>query len=535
MPTKRTTAAENSLQNQENLLPRPQLLSLFPALALVLCVCFIDQNGVSVALPTIATDLSAEVTISWAGTSSLIANTVFSVLYGRLSDIFGRKPVFLAACGLLAVADLLCGLSQNAPMFYVFRAVAGLAGGGITNLTMIIVSDVVTLQERGKYQGILGACIGVGNIVGPFVAAVFVQSTTWRGYFWLLAPLVTVCGTISFFMLPSSPPTTGFKEPGFRENVRKIDHWGVLASSMAIVFLLIPISGGGAYFPWASPMVIAMLTIGCIALLLYVLVEWKVAELPMMPLSMFSNRAVCALLVQSFLLGWVYQSYLYYLPLYYQNARQYSPIVSAALTAPVLAIQSTSSVLSGQYISRKGRYIEVLWLGFGVWTLGCGLTVLFDRDTHPAVCCVILAIVGIGVGNIFQPTLVALQAHSPKAQRAVIVSNRNFFRCCGGACGLAVSAAVLQTSLHSALPLGLKHLSRYTYSLSSIAEGPDKETVLGSYATASRNVFIMQVPLMGICLAGCLLIKDFGLQRKEPEVGGSETLPEAAKVGGEKR
>lgn len=511
MPAKEMTAAEKSLHNQENLLPRPQLLSLFSALALVLCVCFIDQNGVSVALPTIATDLSAEATISWAGTSSLIANTVFSVLYGRLSDIFGRKPVFLAACGMLAVADLLCGLSQNAPMFYVFRAVAGLSGGGITNLTMIIVSDVVSLQERGKYQGILGACVGVGNIVGPFVAAGFVQSTTWRGYFWLLAPLVTVCGVISFFMLPSSPPTTGFWE-----NVRKIDHWGVLASSVAIVFLLIPISGGGAYFPWASPMVIAMLAIGSCALLLYVGVEWKVADLPMMPLSMFANRAVCTLLVQSFLLGWVYQSYLYYLPLYYQNARQYSPIVSAALTIPVLAIQSTSSVLSGQYISRRGRYIEVLWLGFGAWTLGCGLTVLFDRTTHPAVCSVILAIVGLGVGNIFQPTLVALQAHSPKAQRAVVVSNRNFFRCCGGACGLAVSAAVLQASLRSALPQELKHLSQYTYSLSSIANGPEREIVLDAYATASRNVFIMQVPLMGICLAGCFLIKDFGLQRQEP-------------------
>jgi MFS family permease len=126
---------------------------------LALLVCFIDQNGIGVLLPSIAKDLNAESTISWAGTSALIANTIFQVLYGRMSDLFGRKNVFISACILLAVSDLCCGLSVNATMLYIFRGLAGVANGGITSLAMMLVSDIVTLRERGKYQGIIGVMV----------------------------------------------------------------------------------------------------------------------------------------------------------------------------------------------------------------------------------------------------------------------------------------------------------------------------------------------------------------------------------------
>jgi MFS family permease len=137
------------LIDQENLLPNKQLIFVFSLLALTLLVMFIDQNGISQLLPTVAKDLNAADTMSWAGTSALIGNTVFQVLYGRLSDIFGRKKVYLSALGLLCISDLCCGLSTNATMFYIFRGLAGVAGGGITSLSMIQVSDIVTLERRG--------------------------------------------------------------------------------------------------------------------------------------------------------------------------------------------------------------------------------------------------------------------------------------------------------------------------------------------------------------------------------------------------
>lgn len=277
MPSEQQRAAEKALVDHTNILPFKQLIIVFTSLAISLLITFVDQNGISVTLPTIARDLNAENTISWAGTSSLIANTMFSVLYGRLSDIFGRKIVYLFALIMLCIADLCCGFSQNAAMFYVFRGLAGIAGGGVTSLTMIIVSDVVTLRDRGKYQGILGSCVGLGNVLGPFIGAGMVRAT-WRGMFWLISPLSALCAVIGYFLIPESP-----KKDDFMTNLKRIDFYGTITSSVAIIFLLIPISGGGSYFEWDSPMVISMLVIGSCSAIAFIYVEWKVAPLPMIP------------------------------------------------------------------------------------------------------------------------------------------------------------------------------------------------------------------------------------------------------------
>jgi MFS family permease len=197
----------------------------------------------------------------------------------------GRKIVFLSALVLLAICDLLCGFSQNATMLYIFRALAGVANGGITSLSMMIVSDIVTLKERGKYQGILGACVGLGNMVGPFIAAAFAQHSTWRGLFWLVSPLAALCCLICFFILP---PSNESSKLDFKTVTKKIDHWGIIFGSAAIVLILIPVSGGGSYFAWDNSMVILMLITGGSCALAFVFVEYKIAVLPMMPCKSLS-------------------------------------------------------------------------------------------------------------------------------------------------------------------------------------------------------------------------------------------------------
>ncbi|KAK8108787.1 hypothetical protein PG984_014588 [Apiospora sp. TS-2023a] len=498
-------AAERALADQTNLqLSRARLVTVFAALSLTLLITFVDQNGIGVTLPTIAVDLEAGDTISWAGTSSLIANTAFVMLYGRLSDIFGRKVVFLAAVGLLSVAALLCGFAQNAASFYVFRALAGIGGGGVSNLAMIIVSDIVTLERRGKYQGIIGSCVGLGNILGPFLAAAFISSsprTTWRAFFWTTSPLAALMGGIAWFLVPGAPPQQpqeseqgqgqgrGKKTWGeFWEGVRKIDWAGVLTSSTAVVFLLIPISGGGR------------------------------------------NPVISIMLAQSFLMGAVYQSYLYYLPLYLQNARRYSVLESAAFTASLVAAQMVFSVAGGQYIARTKRYGEVIWFGFGSWTLGSCLTLLYTATTPAGLIVLPLLFIGAGVGCIFQPILVAFQAHVTKAKRAVIIANRNFFRCGGGACGLAVSGAVLQAALRANLPAEYAYLAESTYAAPAATGEADGvvDGVLEAYVAASRAVFILQIPLIGLCLLGCAFIRDRGLQplKEDGDEGDGEIKEE---------
>ncbi|KAI1673193.1 Major facilitator superprotein [Pyrenophora tritici-repentis] len=494
--------AEKTLVDQTNLLPRARLIIVFGTLAFAFLITYADQNGIAVILPTMARDLNAQDTISWAGTSSFVGNTVFQVLYGRLSDIFGRKVVYLSALILLAVGDILCATAKNGPSLYIFRALAGIAMGGINSLTMIIVSDIVTLQQRGYYQGLLGGCIGLGNIIGPFVSAAFAETSSWRNFFYLLGPLAAASAVLSFFLVPSSMPPRKRKE-----TLGLIDYWGIITGSIAIVFFLVPISGGGSYFVWNSPMVIAMLAISAVAFVAFLIVEWKVSRLPVMPLSMFKTPAVSVILAQNFLFGFAYYAALYYLPIYFQNVLGYSPVGASALLVP-----------------------------------GAVSMCFFSRTTAPGIIGIVLAILGAGVGNVFQPCLIALQAHSPKAQRAVVISNRNFLRGLGGAVGLAVSAQVMQSSLRNSLPPHLRTLVSSSYSIPSFNNlpGADIEALLDGYMTASHTVFTVLAPFMGTCLLGCFLVKDRGLQRKEEvkeekqesvQTGESENKDESVEAG----
>jgi MFS family permease len=383
-----------------------------------------------------------------------------------------------------------------------------------------------------RYQGILGSCVGLGNTIGPFLAAAFIQTATWRALFWCICPLAVLAGGLVAFTLPPSKVHGDLKT-----KVKVIDYYGVVLSSSAVMLLLIPISGGGTYFQWDSPMVISMITLGGICMISFIIVEWKVATMPMLPLHLFKIPAVCAILIQNLLFGIVYYSHLYYLPIYYENARQFSPFLSAILTIPFVAGQSVFSILSGQYVSRTKRYGEIIWSGYALWSLGCGLILLFDRSTPKWQIVIFLVIEGAGVGFVFQPTLVAAQAHSLKRDRAVVISARNFLRALGGSLGLALSSAVfsnvLKKNLNSfpvPLPEGVK-----SSILASILRVPNLSTlstaqrteVLDAYMSASKGVFYVWVPLMGSCLALSLLIKDRGLTRPEekppsPETSGSE-------------
>ncbi|QIX02159.1 hypothetical protein AMS68_007676 [Peltaster fructicola] len=507
-----TAAAEAGLHDQTQLLQKRELLIVFGTMTAALFVAFLDQNGITVLLPSIARDLNAQSSITWAGTSALVANTIFQILYGRLSDLFGRKNILISALILLSLSDLVCGLSVNSTMLYIFRGLAGVAGGGITSLTMMIVSDIVTLQDRGKYQGILGAAVGLGNAVGPVLAASF-DLVTWRGLFYLLAPLCMLTVIPSWRYLPTNMPKLNV-----RETLAKIDLLGLLTGTAAVILLLIPISQGGHDgYAWSSPEIVAMLCVGGVCFVAFLVVEWKFASLPMMPLAMFRSPSVSAMLAQSLLLGASYYSYIYFVPLYLQNVKRLSPIASAVMMLPLVVSQSITSTLAGLYISLYNRYGIVIWSGFFIWTLGSGLLIISDTQTNLGLFAFYLIIIGSGTGCTFQPTLVALQAQTPAIQRAVVTSNRNFLRSSGGAIGLAVSSAVLANTLKSALPADLADVANSSFAAPKLSHFSTEQQrlIVHGYALASRNVFIWCVPLTGICLVLCLFIRDRGLQRKE--------------------
>ncbi|KAK6383958.1 hypothetical protein LTS17_003250 [Exophiala oligosperma] len=512
---------EHEIHDQTNLLTGGRLIITFCALASSLLVTYIDQNSIGVALPTIGRDLNSASTIVWAGTSSLIANTSFQVLYGRLSDILGRKVILLTCLCLLALGDLLCGFAQTGPQLYAFRGISGLANGGIMALVMMVVSDVTTLEQRGKYQGILGSCVGLGNTIGPFVAAAFTKNATWRATFYFIAPLAVCIAVMLYFVLPpqSIPP-----EP-LSAKLRKIDWVGIVLSSAGAMLLLIPISGIGVQFDSKSPMVISMLTLGSLLMVAFFLNEWKLARLPMFPLRLFKNPALGAMLIQNFLIGIVFYSLLYYLPIYYQSARRMSLLTSAAMIIPIVIPQAISSALSGQYISRRKRYGEVLWTGYICWVIGTALHCIFSRTLSVVAIIFILIVEGVGVGLVFQPTLVAAQAHAPKQDRAVVISARNYIRALGGSGGLAIASAIFSNSLLSSLPTSLpENITQQIHD--SIFDMPpldnlsvqQQHQVEDAYVKAARSVFYLWAGAMACCLVLMVFIKDKGLTRQEEKV-----------------
>jgi MFS family permease len=231
----------------------------------------------------------------------------------------------------------------------------------------------------------------------------------------------------------------------------------------------------------------------------------------------FKDVAVASILTQSFFFGIIFYGYLYYLPLYFQNVRQFSVLKSAYLSIALVLTQSFASVGSGQYISRRKRYGECIWVGFTIIAASTGLTVLFNRTIPVYAIIIVLAVMGVGNGCVFQPTIIALQAHSPKSHRAIVISIRNFLRCLGGAIGLAVSAAILQSTLRASLPDRFQNLAHSVYSKPDYSKysAEDTDIILGAYEKASRAVFIFYAPVAVICFLCCFFVRDRGLQRAE--------------------
>ncbi|KAI1848067.1 hypothetical protein JX266_006180 [Neoarthrinium moseri] len=519
-PNAREHGSKDALDDQTSRLPFRRLMAAYLCLALIYFISTLDINSVATALPAISRSLDAGSSITWVGTAYLMGQTSFQALYGRLSDIFGRKPVLLASIGCLIVGDILCGFATNVTWLYVCRALSGVGGGGISSLVQITVSDLVSLKERGKYQGMLSGAIGLGAGTGPFLAAAFIDGDStdgdgWRWIFRVPPILAAVCLLAMSMALPLKPVTGSW-----REKLAKIDWFGLGAAVTAVVFVLVPINSGGSIFPWNSALVIAMLSIGFVFFIVLAVIEKRVARIPIIPLRLFTQRSTAAIMVQSALYNSVWQIDIYFLPIYFQQVRGYSALQSAILVLPLLLLQSLAGVASGPIMSKIARYGPVLYSGMALWTLGAGLKILFSLDTSVPVYVLVLAIEGIGIGLVLQPALVALQALSRKEDRAVATSVRNLMRMLGSVFGMASSTAikyaVTKAALPTSMPLALQAVVvDGTWVRGDPAFVEWEAAVLDAEMRGILAVFIMMAPLIGACLLGCYFIPDSILKGDE--------------------
>ncbi|BGP36741.1 hypothetical protein JCM10449v2_000643 [Rhodotorula kratochvilovae] len=515
-----------TLQDQTSRLSGGQLLIVFFGLQVALFLSFLDSTSVSTAAPAIGRDLGASSSISWVGSSFLLANTSFQIVTSRLSDIFGRKAVLLGSLLLFVLGDLLCGFAQSGIWLYACRGIAGIGGGGINSLSMIIVSDVVNVRDRGKFQGLLGIAISLGSAVGPFAGGLFAQYASWRWTFWITPPLGVVTILIIWLLLPLKHVAGDLKT-----KLKQMDWLGtVLALAMTICFL-VPLAGGGSSFRWDSPVVISLFVVSGVLAGLFWFVQGWLAPLPLLPGRMFKNRNIALLLGQTFLVGIVYFGNIYMAPLYFQNVLGISEITSAALLLPLVLTQTFTTTLSG-YVLKWTNYTRPSFtVGFLFWFAGQAGQIAFARSTSKGVIIGVLLVQGMGIGATLQSTLVLAQVSGPSEDRAVVTGARNFARSLGGAVGLAVGNTLVNNifikNLPSTIPAAVREQLQAEFVLTPAMSPEVRNQVLDAYMSGMRNVFIFFTPVVGVCLVLCFFIKDLPLtppaSPKEPSSADSSS------------
>lgn len=523
-----------------NQLPAHQIIIILLTLSLANFVSFADQTGITVGLSEIGRDLNAETSINWAGSASLLANTVCQVLFGRLSDIFGRKKVIMTCLMILCVGDIACSVARNGIEFFVFRALAGIGNGGVSSLSMVILSDIVSLKDRGKYQGILGSSVGIGNAVGPFIMAGFIKQSSWRSYYYFLAPLAFCVNIVLFFSLKSNKKLNDVISR--KEKFKSIDYFGILTATISLTLILVPLNGGGSTYPWNSPTVIALFTVGGVFLLIFFAIEVKVAKLPMIPMRLFKNLSLCLIYTATFCFGAAYFSFTYYLPYYFSIVKGKDEIHTAIFVLPLVLCQAGMSVVAGQIITFTGRYFYVVISGYALWLTGCCLLLLWTETLPNGINILILLIMGCGVGFSFQPSMVAVQANCKKAERAVAISTRNVLRSLGGCVGIAVGSTIVSNSVLPSLKTDKAKLALSQQTIEyirghiydkvdvSVLTAAQTQEIRSIYTDALKNYYYFLIPLMAIALITNLFVKDNGLRSldEKPESAKRQDLESSA-------
>ncbi|KIJ64372.1 hypothetical protein HYDPIDRAFT_133160 [Hydnomerulius pinastri MD-312] len=435
---KKSLSTPLKLTDQTNLLPFKKVVAVFSGLALCVVVSALDSVIIATALPTISAAFNAGSVASWVPSAYMLTSTSFQPLYGRFSDIFGRKAALCLAMVVFMIGSLISGFSRSIIELIVFRGFAGAGGGGIVSMAQIIMSDVVSLRDRGKYQGIIGGIVALGYAIGPPVGGALSEKVSWRWCFWVNLPISLSAICVVAFVLPLKPV-----EGDVRRKLLAVDYLGAGLTLVGSALLILPLIWGGVTFPWNSPIVLAPLCSGVLVIFLFCCWEWKGARLPIVPMYIFKHITVTGVYITMFANGFIFFSSLYYLPQFFQVALGYSPIRSGVFLLPVLVSQSLASWIAGMTVSRTGRYRTIVYVGFSVWAVGCGCLSTVTTSTPKALLVFYMLLAGVGAGQTLQTTTVAAQASVSRKDMSVVTAVRNFIRLMGGTLSLAVGSTLM--------------------------------------------------------------------------------------------
>ncbi|KAE8349956.1 major facilitator superfamily domain-containing protein [Aspergillus coremiiformis] len=516
-----TGASLGQVSSQAQRLGKKKIVVVMTALCLVLFLAALDMTIISTALPTMASHFHAsESGYSWMASSYMLANAAAVPLWGKVSDIWGRKRILLLANFIFLVGSLICALAINLPMILVGRAIQGVGGGGIIVLVNISVSDLFSVRERPMYYGLFGSTWAIAGALGPIIGGAFTTNVTWRWCFYLNLPI----GGVSFVILLLFLKIEAEKTP-LIAGLRSIDWPGILLIMGGTLMFLFGLEYGGITYPWNSAIVICLIVFGVVTWAIAMVVEWKFAKYPVIPIRLFTNWHNVLVLLVCFCHSFVFIAGAYYLPLYFQTVLLANPILSGVYILPNVLSLSFTSACTGFIIKKTGRYRELIVGGLFFMTLGYGL--LIDLKYYASWPRIVIyqLIAGVGSGPVFQAPLVALQANIHRADVAAGTSTFGFLRQTSAAMSIVLGTVVYQNVLRQQMPqitaaIGPKNASTLASSFSGsqgnlIKALPEaqKTVVLKAYTFTLSRMWIFYTVIIGFGLLVSLLIRPVVLSK----------------------
>jgi len=481
---------------------------IFSALMLVLFLAALDQTIVSTALPRITSDLGGLNELSWVVTAYLLTATASTPLWGKLSDMYGRKLTLQVSIIIFLIGSALAGASQNMWELIVTRGLQGLGGGGLMVLVMAVVADLVSPRERGRYTGLFGAVFGLSSVLGPLLGGFFTEHLSWRWIFYINLPI----GIAAIFILGAV-----LHLPVHHEK-KKIDWIGAGLLVASVTSLLLVAVWGGSQYAWGSTTIIGLGIFGVVTGLLFVWNELVVAE-PIVPMRLFKNEVFTVTSLIGFVVGFAMFGTIVYLSIYMQVVRGLSPTIAGLQLLPLMLGLLVFSIVSGRLITRWGRYKIFPIVGTSLATIGLFMMAHLGLTTPYWYIALSALVLGAGLGNVMQVLILAVQNSVKVTEIGVATSGSTFFRSIGGSFGTAIFGAVLAHKLNHEIARLLPpnvHLPTggVTKSLSAIGSLPPalQHDVLQAFANAVDFTFLVAVPVMGVAVILSFFIKEHPLR-----------------------
>ncbi|KAM0354300.1 hypothetical protein ACHAPU_001344 [Fusarium lateritium] len=411
-----------------------------------LCACVflaaLEVTIVSTALPTIAAHFASDSGYTWIGTSFVLAHTASTPSWGKVSDIWGRKPILLIANVIFFAGSLICALVNDLASFIAGRAVQGVGAAGMQTMVNVCISDMFSQRDRGLYYGLTSIMWAIASGIGPVLGGAFTDQLSWRWCFWINLPITAAVFVLLVVTLKLPSPGT----PVWK-GLKAIDWPGSFLIIGGTLMLLLGLYLGGVYEPWNSATVVCLIVFGIITAALFVWNEWNLAEYPVIPVHLFKTWSSSAAYAVAFFHAFVFLGVAYYLPLYFQAVLLASPLRSGIYLLPFILSITISAAATGVYIQLSGKYLTAIHIGLVIMTLGMGLMINLDIDLNWAKLVSFQVLTGIGVGMNFEGPLLAVQTVVPHKDVATATTAMSFIRTIATAISVVIGGVLFQNEM----------------------------------------------------------------------------------------